>query len=106
MQIEKARKVASFLLDIEKIVSSLSEIVNEHKYMVFTVGNRHVNKEEVPFDEIISDISEHYGFDVLYDFKRNILKSKVYTDTKAQNFKTIQKETVIVLKKRGIKNGS
>ena len=106
MQIEKARKVASFLLDIEKIVSSLSEIVNEHKYMVFTVGNRHVNKEEVPFDEIISDISEHYGFDVLYDFKRNILKSKVYTDTKAQNFKTIQKETVIVLKKRGNKNGS
>ena len=106
MQIEKARKVASFLLDIEKIVSSLSEIINENKYMVFTVGNRHVNKEEVPFDEIISDISEHYGFDVLYDFKRNILKSKVYTDTKAQNFKTIQKETVIVLKKRGNKNGS
>ena len=106
MQIEKARKVASFLLDIEKVVSSLSRIVNENKYMVFTVGNRHVNKEEVRFDEIISDISEHYGFDVLYDFKRNILKNKIYTDAKAQNFKTIQKETIIVLKKRGNCNGS
>ncbi len=104
MQIDKARKVASFLLDIEKIVSLLSEIINENKYMVFTVGNRHVNKEEVPFDEMLSDISEHYGFDVLYDFKRNILKNKVYTDTKAQNFKTIQKETIIVLKKRGTEN--
>lgn len=101
MQIEKARKVASFLLDIEKIVSSLARIVAENKYMVFTVGNRHVNKEEVPFDEILSEISAHYGFQVLYDFKRNILKNKIYKDTKAQNFKTIQKETVIVLKKGG-----
>ena len=100
MQIEKARKVASFLLDIEKVVSLLSQIVAEGKYMVLTVGNRHVNKEEVPFNEIVGEISEHYGFDVLYDFKRNILKSKIYIDTKAQNFKTIQKETVIVLKKR------
>lgn len=106
MEIDKARKVASFLLDIEKIVSSLSTIVRDNKYMVLTVGNRHVNKEEVRFDEIISDISEYYGFEVLYDFKRNILKSKVYTDTKAQNFKTIQKETIIVLKKRGKPHGT
>ena len=102
MQIEKARKVASFMLDIEKVVSSLAAIVGTNKYMVLTVGNRQVNKEEVLFDEIISEISEHYGFDVLYDFKRNILKSKNYSDTKAQNFKTIQKETIIVLKKKGM----
>lgn len=100
MQIEKARKVASFMLDIEKVVSSLAAIVCANKYMVLTVGNRQVNKEEVPFDEIISEISEHYGFDVLYDFKRNILKSKNYSDTKAQSFKTIQKETIIVFKKK------
>lgn len=101
MQIDKARKVASFLLDIEKIVSSLARIVAKNKYMVFTVGNRHVNKEEVPFDDILSEISAYYGFCVLYDFKRNILKNKIYIDTKAQNFKTIQKETVIVLQKEG-----
>lgn len=106
MQIEKARKVASFLLDIEKVFSSLTRIVAENKYMVFTVGNRHVNKEEVPFDDILSEISEHYGFSVLYDFKRNILKNKIYIDTKAQNFKTIQKETVIVLKKKGKEDAS
>lgn len=99
MQIEKARKVASFMLDIEKVVSSLAAIVCTDKYMVLTVGNRQVNKEEVHFDEIISEISEHYGFNVLYDFKRNILKNKNYSDTKAQNFKTIQKETIIVLQK-------
>lgn len=99
MQIEKARKVASFLLDFEKIIASLHEIVKENKFMVFTVGNRHVNKLEVPFDEILETIAEHYGFDVVYDFRRNILKNKNYSDTKAQNFKTIKKETIIVLQK-------
>ena len=100
MQIDKARKVASFLLDFEKIIASLHKIVKENKFMVFTVGNRHVNKLEVPFDEILETIAEHYGFNVLYDFRRNILKNKNYSDTKAQNFKTIKKETIIVLQKR------
>ena len=100
MQIDKARKVASFLLDFEKIIASLHKIVKENKFMVFTVGNRHVNKLEVPFDEILETIAEHYGFNVIYDFRRNILKNKNYSDTKAQNFKTIKKETIIVLQKK------
>ena len=99
MQIEKARKVASFLLNFEKVISSLHTLVKQGKFMVFTVGNRHVNDEEVPFDAILSSIAEHYGFKVIYDFRRNILKNKTYVDTKAQNFKGIKKETVIVLKK-------
>ena len=100
MQIDKARKVASFFLDFENIVRSLHTIVKEEKYMVFTVGNRHVNKMEVPFDEILASIAEHYGFEVIYDFRRNISKNKIYSDTKAQNFKTIKKETIVVLKKK------
>lgn len=68
--------------------------------MVFTVVNRHVNKKEVPFDEILSSIAENYGFKVVYDFRRNILKNKNYTDSKAQNYKTIKKETIIVLQKK------
>ena len=99
MQIEKARKVASFFMDFENIIRLLHNIVKPNKYMVFTVGNRHVHKLEVPFDEILSDIASHYGFEVVYDFRRNILKNKIYSDTKAQNFKTIKKETVIVLRK-------
>lgn len=103
MQIDKARKVASFFLDFEKIITSLYKIVKENKFMVFTVGNRHVNKLEVPFDEILETIAEHYGFDVVYDFRRNILKNKNYSDTKVQNFKTIKKETILVLQKRSKK---
>ncbi len=99
MKTDKARKVASFFMDIEKIIFLLHRIIKPNKFMVFTVGNRHVNKKEVPFDEILSSIAEHYGFKVIYDFRRNILKNKNYTDSKSQNYKTIKKETVIVLQK-------
>ena len=99
MQIEKARKVASFFMDFERIISLLQRVLKRKKYMVFTVGNRHVNKLEVPFDDILASIAEHYNFSVVYDFRRNILKNKNYTDNKAQNFKTIKKETVLVLQK-------
>lgn len=106
MQIEKARKVASFFLDFENIIKLLHNVVKENKYMVFTVGNRHVHKLEVPFDEILASIASHYGFEVIYDFRRNILKNKIYTDTKAQNFKTIKKETVVVLRKKVVKKNA
>ena len=99
MQIEKARKVASFFMDFERIISLLQRVIKNNKYMVFTVGNRHVNKLEVPFDEILASIAANYSFNVVYDFRRNILKNKNYTDNKAQNFKTIKKETVLVLQK-------
>ncbi|MBO6244482.1 MAG: hypothetical protein J6O41_08015 [Clostridia bacterium] len=97
---DKARKVASFFIDIERIIILLHRVVKPNKYMVFTVGNRHVNKKEVPFDEILSSIAENYGFKVIYDFRRNIIKNKNYTDSKAQNYKTIKKETIIVLQKK------
>lgn len=99
-RIDKAIKVASFFIDLEKIILLLHRVIKPKKYMVFTVGNRHVNKKEVPFDEILSSIAENYGFKVVYDFRRNILKNKNYTDSKAQNYKTIKKETIIVLQKK------
>ena len=86
-------------MDFERIISLLQRVLKRKKYMVFTVGNRHVNKLEVPFDDILASIAEHYNFSVVYDFRRNILKNKNYTDNKAQNFKTIKKETVLVLQK-------
>lgn len=99
MQLEKAQKVASFIMDFDIVLNELYDIIKPGKFMVFTVGNRQVNKLEVPFDKILSELSEHYGFEIVYDFRRNILKNKIYTDTKAQNFKTIKKETIIVLRK-------
>jgi len=98
--IDKARKVASFILDFSDVLKDLSIVLKPKKLMVFTVGNRHVNKKEFPLHLVIKELAAVHGLDVLYDFRRNIIKNKNYVDTSVQGFKTINKETIMILQKR------
>lgn len=97
---EKARKVASFILDFSEVLQNLNPVVKPGKLLVFTVGNRHVNKTEFPLHFVLKELAELYGMDMLYDFRRNIIKNKNYVDTSVQGFKTINKETIMILQKR------
>ncbi|KJS13464.1 MAG: hypothetical protein VR67_04315 [Peptococcaceae bacterium BRH_c8a] len=97
---EKARKVASFILDFSEVIKNLAPIIKPGKLLVFTVGNRHVHKMELPLHLILKELAEYYGMDMRYDFRRNIIKNKNYVDTSVQGFKTINKETIMILQKR------
>jgi site-specific DNA-methyltransferase (cytosine-N4-specific) len=97
----KARKVVSFVLDFSEVLKNLIPLVKPGKLLVFTVGNRYVNKTEFPLHQVLRDLAGLYGLNVLYDFHRNIVKNRNYTDLTAQNFKTIKKETIMILQKPG-----
>lgn len=97
---KKARKVASFISDFSEVLKNLQPIIKPGKLLVFTVGNRHVNKMEFPLHLILKELADCYGMDVRYDFRRNIIKNKNYVDTSVQGFKTINKETIMILQKR------
>jgi len=97
---DKARKVASFISDFSEVIKNLEPIIKPGKLLVFTVGNRHVNKMEFPLHLILKELADCYGMDMKYDFRRNIIKNKNYVDTSVQGFKTINKETIMILQKR------
>ena len=97
---DKARKVASFVIDFSEVIKNLEPIIKPGKLLVFTVGNRHVHKMEFPFHLILKELADCYGMDMKYDFRRNIIKNKNYVDTSVQGFKTINKETIMILQKR------
>ena len=99
-KIEKARKVASFITDFSNVIENLEPIIKPGKLLVFTVGNRHVNNIEFPFHLILKELANCYGMDMKYDFRRNIIKNKNYVDTSVQGFKTINKETIMILQKQ------
>lgn len=98
--IKKARKVASFIFDFSEVIKNLLPIIKPGKLLVFTVGNRHVHKMELPLHLILKELAEYYEMDMRYDFRRNIIKNKNYIDTSVQGFKTINKETIMILQKR------
>lgn len=97
---DKARKVASFIMDFSEVIENIEPLIKPGKLLVFTVGNRHVNKKEFPFHLILKELANRYGMDMQYDFRRNIIKNKNYVDTSVQGFKTINKETIMILQKR------
>ncbi|WP_343209392.1 hypothetical protein [Anaerolentibacter hominis] len=99
-KIDKARKVASFISDFSDVVKNLEPIIKPGKLLVVTVGNRHVNKMEFPLHLVLKELADYYGMDMKYDFRRNIIKNKNYVDTSIQGFKTINKETIMILQKR------
>ena len=60
----------------------------------------YVNKTEFPLHLVLKELAELYGMNMCYDFRRNIIKNKNYVDTSVQGFKTINKETIMILQKR------
>ena len=98
---DKARKVASFILDFSEVLQNMLPVIKPEKLLVFTVGNRHVNKMEFPLHLVLKELAELYGMEMLYDFRRNIIKNKNYVDTSVQGFKTINKETIMIMQKKG-----
>lgn len=102
-KIDKAKKVASFMIDFEKVLIEMYRVLKYNHYAVFTTGNRIVNGECVELDKILIELSLNLNMELIYDFKRNILHkrspSKV-SETKDNNIvKSINQETVIILKK-------
>jgi len=102
---QKIRKVKLFYSDLSSLIIKLYDQLNDNGYALFTTGNRVVDGIQIPLDEILIELSEAYGMKKIYRFERNILKkrypSKVSIDGKNRKVKSIDRETVILLKKKG-----
>jgi site-specific DNA-methyltransferase (cytosine-N4-specific) len=102
---KKIRKVKTFFEDLYLMLGKLYEKLNIDGYALFTTGNRVVDGITIPLDQILIEVSEGYRLEKVYRFERNILKkrypSKVSIDRDNNKVKSIDRETVILLKKKG-----
>lgn len=99
----KAKKVASFIIDFNKIFCELSRILKQNGYLVLTVGNRRVANKEIKFNQIIKELCNYYNLKLIYEFDRNILSkripSKVSRLKNNISVKSISKEYILIIKK-------
>lgn len=100
---DKARKVASFIIDFNEIIEQLARVLKRNGYMVLTVGNRRVYNKEIKFNQIIKELSNLYNLELIYEFDRKILgkriPSKVSKLKNNKSVKSISKEYILILKK-------
>lgn len=99
----KARKVISFYIDYEKVLTELFRVVKNNKYLIFTVGNRKVDGEIVYLDKVTIELSEKMGGNCIYQFERNILNKRMPDKvSKLKNNKSVssmKKETILIFVK-------
>ena len=93
---KKAKKVINFVHDLDKTIDNSLKRLNEGAYMVWTIGNRHVNKQVVKNDKILMELFTSKGVDLITDLDRDILSKRM---PGRNNFSsTMSKEKILIFK--------
>lgn len=92
----KAKKVINFVHDLDKTIDNLLGKLNKGAYMVWTVGNRNVNKQVVQNDNILIDLLSSKGVELITDLERDILSKRMPGRNNFSN--TMSKEKILIFK--------
>ncbi|GAA3734269.1 site-specific DNA-methyltransferase [Flavobacterium ginsengisoli] len=93
----KARKVLSFVNDLDITIDNILEKMDIDSYQVWTIGNRSVNNLEVKNDKILTELLESKGILLISDLTRDILSKRM---PGRNNFsETMNKEKILIFKK-------
>ncbi|MCL4557418.1 MAG: excisionase family DNA-binding protein [Deltaproteobacteria bacterium] len=101
---ERAKDVLSFYIDLNKAISQAYKLLKSKRYFCVIIGNRTVKELVLKTDEIISELAEKIGFipqGILYrniPNKRMPLKNSP-TNEHGKTGLTMQKESIVLLKK-------
>lgn len=101
---KKRNKLVSFINDYDLILYELSRIIKPNKLLVLTIGNRTVDRIEIPFDEINIELAQKYGFMLETKLERNIFNKvmprKLSNVNNKGSVKAMNKEKILLFRKR------
>ncbi|MDG5492912.1 hypothetical protein [Psychroserpens sp. SPM9] len=90
----KARKVVSFIYDLDTTIDNVLEKMMPNSFYAWTVGNRNVNNKEVENDKILTELLATKGIKNFTDLEREILSKRM---PDKNNFsKTMSKEKILI----------
>lgn len=92
----KAKKVINFVHDLDKTIDNLLGKLNKGAYLVWTVGNRNVNKQVVQNDNILIDLLSSKKVELITDLERDILSKRMPGRNNFSN--TMNKEKILIFK--------
>jgi hypothetical protein len=93
---KRARKVINFIHDLDKSIDIMLPKLRKGAFMVWTIGNRNVNKRVVRNDLILMELLQSKGIELLTDLERDILSKRMPS---RNNFSdTMSKEKILIFK--------
>ncbi|QIU92752.1 hypothetical protein [Bacteroides faecium] len=94
---KKAEKVTRFIYDLNKSIDNMLPKMEKDSFMVWTIGNRNVNKQIVQNDLILKELLASKGVKIFTNLEREILSKRM---PGRNNFSdTMSKEKILIFKK-------
>ena len=91
-------KVTAFIRDIHVSLKSILTSLKPNSYMIWTLGNRRVANQLVPFDQIIQELLESQGCCLVEKILREIPAKKMAL--KNNYSETMNCETILIMRKK------
>ena len=96
--IEKYYKTVSFIADFEQSLDAIIPAMKDNAIYVWTIGNRFVNKQEVPNNQILIDLMANHRIPLIFDAERTILNKKQAKRNRSS--RTMEKERILIFQKQ------
>lgn len=93
----KLNKVIVFIYDFYKSLDVILPKLDKGAFLVWTIGNRHVLKKEVPNDKILIDLMQDRNIVLIYEAERSILNKIMPNRNKITQ--TMTKEKILIFQK-------
>lgn len=94
---KKAEKVTRFINDLDNSIDKMLPKMNKDSFLVWTIGNRNVNKQVVQNDRILEDLFKHKGISLFTDLEREISSKRMPGRNNFSNM--MSKEKILIFKK-------
>jgi len=101
---KRAEEVKSYFVDLEECLQKLQIVLTPQGYACFVLGNRTVNKAQIPTDKILAELGKNVGFERVTVINRRIPSKRIPwksspTNVPGQKVNTISRENIVVLRK-------
>ncbi|MBK7806360.1 MAG: hypothetical protein IPJ51_08685 [Saprospiraceae bacterium] len=94
---KKAEKVTRFINDLDTSIDKILPKMENNSYLVWTIGNRNVNKQVVQNDSILKELFTHKGISLFTDLEREISNKRMPGRNNFSNM--MSKEKILIFKK-------
>lgn len=94
---KKAEKVTRFIYELDNSIDKMLPRMRQDSFLVWTIGNRNVNKQIVRNDLILNEIFESKSIDLFTGLERDILSKRMPVRNNFSNM--MIKEKILIYKK-------
>lgn len=94
---KKAEKVTRFINDLDNSIDKMLPRMRNDSFLVWTIGNRNVNKQVVKNDLILNELFESKGIELFTGLERDILSKRMPGRNNFSNM--MSKEKILIYKK-------